>query len=78
VRWLLLVSAAACLAGCHGGDDAGPTPPPQKMLNPSAKPQTAEQQQTLDARREAGARMNQDQSQMAQQIAAAKARTGGK
>jgi hypothetical protein len=75
MRWLPLVTLAACILGCSGSDSE--VVPPAKMLNPSGLPRTAEEQKTADAYRQAGERSNQEEAAAAQQIAAAKARTGG-
>jgi len=74
MRGLLLVLAVAGLVGCEKSDPV----PAQVQLNPGGAPRSAKEQATMDARREAGDRSNQEMAAAAQQMAAAKARAGGK
>jgi len=68
---LLIVSAAACLAGCGNSDASAVIPG-----NPSGKPIDTREQGSLDARKQAGTQVNQRMAAAAQAMAAAKAKAG--
>jgi len=83
LRYLLLAFAAMsalAVAGCgSSADEAGPAKAGSGVaLNPSGKPQNAQQVADANARAKQGAAMNADMEKDAEAIKAAKARTGGK
>jgi len=83
LRYLLLAFAAIsafALAGCgSSADEAGPAKAGSGVaLNPSGKPQNAQQAADADARAKAGAAMNADLAKDAAAMKAAKDKTGGK
>jgi len=71
---LLFVLAAACIAGCQGGSDEKVQP--QVALNPGGKPRDAQEQSTLDVRRQNGERANQEMADAAKKRQAAMANGG--
>jgi len=83
LRYLLLAFAALsaiAVAGCgSSADEAGPAKSGSGVaLNPSGKPQNAQEAANADARARGGAAMNADLAKDAAAMKAAKERTGGK
>lgn len=73
-RLLLLVTAAACVAGCGDSEKVAP----QVALNPGGAPRDAKEKATMDAHRAAGEKSNQEMAEAAKQRADAMAKSGGK